>query len=280
MEQIFKSIFQTEELNNWQELIVKYLPLILGVLVALIMIKYINNFVVKMIKKSKKLPKNLHVFVASAVKILLYFVLIMIVCSYLGIDVTTLVATFSIVGVAVSLSIQGTLGNVMAGLSLLFTKQFSVDDYVDAGGISGTVTRIGLFNCRLRTPDGKDIYVPNSNIIAANVTNYSTEPIRRVDVTIGTSYSESVDKIKGALMKVVEETPQVLKDKDIFCGITSFEESSINYTIRVWVKNADYWNAYLPMLERIKRVFEEENIEIPFNQLDVHIKKDEEGGSL
>ena len=273
MEQILKTIFHTDKLTNSQMLIAKYLPLVLQILVALVIIKYINNLAAKIIKKSR-LPKNLHVFVASAVRILLYFIMVMIVCSYLGIDVTTLVATFSIVGVAVSLSIQNTLGNVMAGLSLLFTKQFSVDDYVDAGGISGTVTRIGLFNCRLRTPDGKDIYVPNSNVIAANVTNFSREPKRRVDITIGTSYSESVDKVKGALMQVVEQTPEVLRDQDIFCGITSFEESCINYTIRVWVKNADYWNAYLPMLERIKRVFEEQNIEIPFNQLDVHIKKD------
>lgn len=273
METLLKTVFNTTELNNWQLLIVKFLPLIIGVLIAIAIIKQVMKVVDKLIKKSK-LPKNSYAFVSSAIKIFLYFLVVMAVCSHLGIDMTTLVATFSIVGVAVSLSIQNTLSNVMAGLSLLFTKQFSVDDYVDAGGISGTVVRIGLFNCRLRTPDGKDIYVPNSSIIAANLTNFSTEPRRRVDITIGASYSENVDKVKQALMEVVEDTPEVLKDQDIFCGITSFEDSAINYTIRVWVKNADYWKAYLPMLEKIKRVFERENIEIPYNQLDVHIKKD------
>ena len=274
MEKILKTVFHTTELNVWQEMIVKYLPMILIIVIAIILIKYVMNLVKKVIQKSK-LPKASHAFVASAVKVLLYFVLVMMVCSYLGIDVTTVIAAFSIVGVAVSLSIQNTLGNVMAGLSLLFTKQFDVDDYVEAGGISGTVARIGLFNCRLRTPDGKDIYVPNSNIVAENLINYSREPKRRVDITIGTSYGEDVDKIKSALMQVVNDTPQVLKDEPVFCGITSFGDSAINYTIRVWVKNSEYWDAYLPMLERVKRVFEKENIEIPFNQLDVHIKKDE-----
>ena len=274
MEELLKTIYNTEKLNHIQELMSKYLPIIISVLIGLIIIKYLNNLATKLIKKSK-IPKNAHVFVASIIKIVLYFLLIVSVCSHLGIDITTIVATFSIVGVAVSLSIQNTLANVMAGISLLFTKQFNVDDYVDAGGVNGTVKRIGLFNCKLRTPDGKDIYVPNSNIIAATVTNFSREPKRRVDITIGTSYSESVDKVKEALMQVVNDTPEVLKEEDIFCGITSFEESCINYTIRVWVKNSDYWNAYLPMLERIKRIFEKENIEIPFNQLDVHIKKEE-----
>lgn len=273
MEEILKTIFNTNELNNWQTLISKYLPMIISIIIALIIIKYIMKVVTKAINKSK-IPKSAHVFAATTVKIILYFILIMAICSHLGIDVTTLVATFSIVGVAVSLSIQNTLANVMAGISLLFTKQFDVDDYVDAGGVSGTVKRVGLFNCKLKTPDGKDIYVPNSSIIATTVTNFSREPMRRVDITIGTSYSENVDRVKEALIKVVNDTPEVLKDQDIFCGITSFEESCINYTIRVWVKNADYWNAYLPMLERIKRTFEKENVEIPFNQLDVHIKKD------
>lgn len=274
MEQLFKVIFRTEELSEWQEMVAKYLPLILSVLIGITLIKYITQVTEKMVKKSK-IPKNAHVFAVTTIKIVLWFALIMAICSRLGVDITSLVAAFSIVGVAVSLSIQNTLANVMAGISLLFTKQFNVDDYVDAGGVNGTVKRIGLFNCKLRTPDGKDIYVPNSNIIAATVTNFSREPRRRVDITIGTSYSESVDKVKDALMHVVNDTPEVLKEEDIFCGITSFEENCINYTIRVWVKNSDYWNAYLPMLERIKRVFEKENIEIPFNQLDVHIKKED-----
>ena len=271
MEELLKTIYRTDELSNVQLLIAKYLPVIISMLIWFVAIKYIMAVVTNLIKKSK-VPKSAHVFAISIIRIVLYFILIAAICGYLGIDITTLVAAFSIVGVAVSLSIQDTLANVMAGISLLFTRQFDVDDFIDVGGTSGTVKRVGLSNCKIRTPDGKDIYVPNSSIISAAVTNFSREPRRRVDITIGTSYSENVDKIKNALMKVVNDTPEVLKDQDIFCGITSFENSSINYTIRVWVKNSDYWKAYLPMLERIKRTFEEENIEIPFNQLDVHIK--------
>jgi len=274
MEEFFKNWFKDAEgnLNTFQTLAAKYLPVLIQVLVCLIIVRFIMNIVKKHVKKSKRIPKSVHAFMTTGIQLLLYFVIIITVCNRLGIDITSLIAAFSIVGVAISLSIQNTLANVMAGFSLLFTKHFEVDDYIEAGGVSGFVTRIGLSSCKLRTYDGKDIYVPNSIVVGANIVNYSREAIRRVDITIGTSYSEKVDRVKSALQKVVDDTPEVVKDKEIFIGITNFGASSIDYTVRVWVKNADYWNAYLSMLEKIKRTFEEENIEIPFNQLDVHMK--------
>ena len=273
MEELFQELFKNAngEISKFHLLASKYLPVLVTILIALIVIHFIMNPIKKIVKKSR-LPKSAHTFVISGIRVILYFLLVLSICSKLGIDVTSLVAAFSIVGVAVSLSIQNTLGNVMAGFSLLFTKHFEVDDYIEAGGVSGTVLRVGLSSCKLKTFDGKDIYVPNSSIVSSNIINYSREPFRRVDITIGTSYNESVDKVKEALKNVIDSTPEVLKDKDIFAGITKFGESSIDYTIRVWVKNADYWNAYFGMHEKIKRIFEEKNIEIPFNQLDVHMR--------
>ena len=275
MEEMFKNLFKDSQgnLSSFQTFASKFLPILFKILIALIIIHFVTDFLKKIIKKTR-LPKSVHPFFVSGVKFILYFLVALMVCGSLGIDITSLVAAFSVVGVAVSLSVQNTLSNVMAGFSLLFTKQFEVDDYIEAGGVSGTVMRIGLASCKLKTYDGKDIYVPNSSIISANITNFSREPIRRVDITIGTSYSETVDRVKASLRRVVDETPEIIKDKDIFIGITNFGESSIDYTVRVWVKNSDYWNTYLPMLERIKIAFEEDHIEIPFNQLDVHLKKD------
>jgi len=267
MEEILKDLLG----DKWGGMLHRILPLVLLVIVSLGAIKFIMKFVKKMVENSK-LPKTTHVFACTAVKVILYFILILIICSQLGIDVTSLVATFSIVGVALSLSIQNSLSNVMSGITLLFTKQFSVDDYIEAGGISGTVMAIGISHCRLKTPDNKEIYVPNSTIVSEKIINYSTETNRRVDITVGVAFSEDIDKVKNALKSVVAATPEVLKDQDIFVGITSFQESCVNYTIRVWVKNSDYWNAYLPMLEKIKRTFDDQNIEIPYNQLDVHVK--------
>lgn len=273
MESIFQNLFKDSEGNitNFEVFAAKYLPVLVIIIVAMIIIHFLTNFIKKIIKKTR-LPKSVHAFVVSGIKVFLYFLVILIVCSRFGIDITSLVAAFSIVGVAISLSIQNTLGNVMAGFSLLFTKHFEVDDYIEAGGISGTVMRIGLSSCKLKTMDGKDIYVPNSSVIGSNIINYSREPFRRIDIKIGTSYSEKIDRVKGALQKVIDETPEIIRDKDIFFRITNFGESSIDYTIRVWVKNADYWTTYFDMLERIKRAFEEDNIEIPFNQLDVHMR--------
>lgn len=259
--------------DKWGGIIAKYLPIILLVIIAFAVIKLVMKNVEKLIKKSK-LPKSTHVFACTTIKILLYFLVVLIVCGQLDIDVTSLVAAFSIVGVAFSLSLQGSLSNVMSGITLLFTKQFAVDDYIEAGGVSGTVVEIGMSHCRLRTPDNKDIYVPNSTIVSEKIINYSTEKNRRVDITIGVSYSADIDKVKKLLQGVVDSTPQVLKEEPVFVGITAYQSSCIDYTVRVWTKNGEYWNAYLPMLEKIKRVFDENNIEIPYNKLDVHVIKD------
>jgi len=273
MEKILKDIFKVEELNSSQELIAKYLPTIISILIGIIVIKYLMRLFKKIITKTK-IPKKVHSFTLSIIKGLLYFLLIISICSHLGIDITSVIAAFSIVGVAISLSVQNTLSNVMAGISLLSTNYFSVDDYIEAGGVSGTVLKIGIFSCKLKTIDGKDIYVPNSSILASNIINYSSEPNRRLDISIGVSYNENIDKIKNALNDIIDRTENVIKSEPIFVGITAFKDSSIDYTIRVWVKNSDYWDTNFALLENIKRTFEKENIEIPFNQLDVHLKKD------
>jgi len=274
MENLFAEWFKDNEgnISSFNKMLSEYLPVVVQVVVCFVLIHFIVGAIKKRVKKSKRIPKSIHAFMVTGIRLFLYFIVIITVCNKMGIDVTSLIAAFSIVGVAISLSIQNTLSNVMAGFSLLFTKQFDIDDFIDAGGVSGTVMRIGLSSCKLKTLDGKDIYVPNSSIVSEKIINYTREPLRRVDITIGTSYSENVDKIKESLAEVVASTPEVVTDKEVFIGITNFGESSIDYTVRVWVKNADYWNAYFAMLERVKRAFERDNIEIPFNQLDVHLK--------
>ena len=251
-------------------IIARILPLILIFLIGVTVIKLILKLSGKMIKKSK-IPKNAHSITQSFLKILLYFILVVMICSKLGVDVTSIVATFSIVGVALSLSLQSSLANVMSGITLLFTKQFNVDDFIEAGGISGTVSSIGLSHCKLITPDNKDIYVPNSTIISEKIINYSSERKRRVDVIIGVAYGEDIDKVKATLKTVVDDTPQILKDEPVFVGIVEYKDSCVNYTIRAWVKSNEYWDAYLPMLEKVKRALDDNKIEIPYNKLDVHV---------
>lgn len=258
--------------EKYTDMLIKFLPNLLLILVAYFVIKFVMKFVNRLIKRSK-LPKNIHSYLSSTIKFILYFIVILIVCSHLGINVTSLVAAFSIVGVAFSLSLQSSLSNVMSGITMLFTKQFNVDDFIEAGGVSGTVVSIGISHCKLRTPDNKEIYVPNSTIISEKIINYSTEPYRRLDISIGASYSEDIDKVKNALQTVVDDTPGIIKEQPIFIGITAYKDSYIEYTIRVFVNNAQYWDIYFPMLEKVKRVFDENNIEIPFNQLDVHMAK-------
>jgi small conductance mechanosensitive channel len=275
MEEFFKEWFKdaSGNLSSFNAMVSKYLPPLITLLIALIAIHFITNFAKKMIKKSK-IPRTIHSFLVSGIKFTLHFVVLLVFCSRLGIDVTSLVAAFSIVGVAISLSVQNLLSNVMSGFNILGTKQFDVDDYIETAGVSGIVQRIGLTSCKLKSYDGKDIYIPNSSIISEKIINYSREPYRRVDISIGASYSEEVSKVKTALNHVIEDTVLINREMETFCGITKFDESSVQYTIRVWVRNSDYWTVYFEMLERIKLTFEKENIEIPFNQLDVHVKND------
>ena len=270
MEDLLKNLLGEFSQTFIGELITKVFPIILLIVVAYFAIQFIMKFAKKLIENSK-LPKSSHTIATYTIKVILYFIVVMIICSQIGIDVTSLVAAFSIVGVAFSLSLQDSLSNVMSGITLLFTKQFAVDDFIEAGGVSGTVMNIGLSHCKLKTPDNKEIYVPNSTIVSEKITNFSNQPNRRVDLTIGVSYNEDIDKVKKALQSVIDDTPEVLRDQDIFVGITAYKDSCIEYTIRVWTKNSDYWKAYLPMLEKVKRTFDKENIEIPYNKLDVNI---------
>lgn len=270
MEELLQNLLGDLSTSFLGSLIIKVVPLIILILVAYFAIQFIMKFAKKIIESSK-LPKSSHTIATYTIKIILYFFVIMIVCSHLGINVTSLIAAFSIVGVTFSLSLQNSLSNVMSGITLLFTKQFAVDNFIEAGGVSGTVMNIGLSHCKLKTPDNKEIYVPNSTIVSEKIINYSNQPNRRVDLTIGVSYNEDIDKVKKALQSVIDDTPEVLRDQDIFVGITAYKDSCIEYTIRVWTKNSDYWKAYLPMLEKVKRTFDKENIEIPYNKLDVNI---------
>lgn len=270
MEELLQNLLGEFSTTFFGSLLVKAAPLILLILISNFIIKFIMKFAKKMIENSK-LPKTSHTIATYTIRVILYFFVIMIICATYNIDVTSLIAAFSIVGVAFSLSLQDSLSNVMSGITLLFTKQFAVDNFIEAGGVSGTVMNIGLSHCKLKTPDNKEIYVPNSTIVSEKIINYSNQPNRRVDLTIGVSYNEDIDKVKKALQSVIDDTPEVLRDQDIFVGITAYKDSCIDYTIRVWTKNSDYWKAYLPMLEKVKRTFDKENIEIPYNKLDVTI---------
>lgn len=266
MEEFFNEYLKVD---LW-ELVMRFVPIILVFIVCLLVIKIVNRLVRNIIKKSK-IEKSLHTFIETTVKIVLYAIMVLIIADMLNIPVTSLIATFSVVGLAASLAIQDSLGNLASGIMLLATHPFRVGDFIDASGTSGTVEDINFSCVSLLTPDNKIIRVPNKQIINSIITNFSEQPKRRVDITFNVAYSANSDKVKAIMGDAIKRHPKVLKNEPIFVRTTAYAASGIDYTLRVWASGADYWDVYFDLLEGIKADFDSNGIEIPYNQLDVHV---------
>ena len=240
--------------------------------VCLLTVKIILAFFDKFLKKSKMdelVKKILRVFV----KAFLLFIAVIIVLSSFGISVSSLVATLSIVGVALSLAIQDFLSNVFGGIQIITNHPFKVGDYVEAGGEGGTVREVGLFYTKLDTPDKKLIQIPNSKIANDSITNYSHAPIRRVDFLIATSYDNDVDKVRAVLLQLINEHPMVLHEegKTAVAHVKEFRDSDILYTARAWCANSDYWTVYFDIMNSLKPTLNKNGINFSYPHVNVHM---------
>ena len=252
--------------------VVAFLPTILKAVlllaVCLVLMKVLLAASGKLLDKSK-LDKSLHAIILSTLKILLIFLTIMIVAPSLGIETSSLLAVLSIAGVAVSLSIQGILGNFFSGVTLLMSKPFKIGDFVTIGGMSGTIVETGITHTKLHTPDNQVILVPNSAVTSNVITNVSTEAIRRLDFVFTASYDAPTQTVKAALAEAVD-IPLVLKDQPVFIALSKYGEHSIEYTVRVWVNNADYWTANTEILERVRGCYAAHNVEMTYPHVHIH----------
>ncbi len=246
------------------------LKVLFTIVVCLIAVKVITNILSRMLDKSR-LEHTLSNFVGSILKVVLYFVAILIVLSTLGVDVTSLVALLSVAGLAVSLALQSTLSNLAGGIQLLVTKPFVAGNYVEAGANSGTVHEVGLAYTTLVTPDNKVIHVPNSDIAAARIINYNGKETRRVDVTVTASYNAPIQTVKDTVGKLTNADSRILKEPAPFVRVSNYGSSSIEYTIRVWCKAADYWDVYFDLMDSLKPAFDAAGVEMTYDHLNVHV---------
>lgn len=217
------------------------------------------------------MEKSLHTFIHAALRVVLWLMTLCIVLDYMGVPMTSLVALLGVLGLAVSLAIQGTLSNLAGGIQVLVSKPFKAGDYVEAGGVSGTVREVGLAYTKLATVDNKVISVPNGQISGEKIINYSTADKRRVDLVFGVSYDSDSQRVLTCIKSVVGAHPKALFTPEPFVRMSGLKDSCIEYTLRVWCATEDYWDLYFDLLEQVKASFDQNGIEIPYNQLDVRI---------
>ncbi len=250
----------------------KAISIIVLVAVCLIAVKLILMIFDKFVKRAK-LDLLVRKILRIAVKIVLLFTAVIIILSSLGISVSSLVATLSVVGVAFSLAIQGFLSNVFGGIQVISNRPFQIGDYVDAGGESGVVREVGLFYTKLDTPDKKLIQIPNSIIANSNITNYSCAVNRRVDIAVSASYDDDVEKVKSVLLQLLQEHPLTFNDGELqpVSHVNVYNDSYITYTARAWCASDDYWTVYYDIMDAIKPTFDKNGIHMSYPHMNVHM---------
>lgn len=231
--------------------------------------KKLSGFI-KVFMERGEIDTTLSAFIASIVDILLMVVVVLAAINNLGIDTTSFIAILGAAGLAIGLALQGTFGNIGAGVILILFRPFEVGNFVTVGGESGTVEAITLFNTTLLTPDNKVILIPNSSVASGNITNFSKKEERRVDFVFGIGYDDDLKLAKATLQEIINADTRILKDPGSFIGVGELADSSVNFTVRVWVKAADYWGVHFDTIEKVKLTFDEKGISIPYPQMDIH----------
>ena len=240
------------------------------------MINALSRHIENRVKDNEKYDKTIVKTLSYAGKIVAKILIIICLVGYLGIDTSGLTALVTSLGVCAGLAVNGALSNLAGGVIILFTRPFKVDDYIEipADSISGTVEDIQIVCTKLRTPDNKVIYVPNGTLSNSNIVNYSEKKTRRVDFTFSIAYENDFEKAKSLVASICSSHSLVLDNPPPFVRVSEHGQSSVNITARVWVRSNDYWTVKFDILEGVKKIFDENGIVIPYNQLDVHVKND------
>lgn len=238
------------------------------------LIKYVEKLVAKGFEKGK-IEASVAKFLASLIRILCYVVLTVTIVGVLGIQTTSLITLIGSAGVTVGLALQGSLSNFAGGVLILIFKPFRVGDYIVACGQEGNVLAIDIIYTKLATIDNKIVTIPNGTLANSNIVNVGAEAFRRVDLNVGISYSSDIKKAKSVLEEVIAKNKLVLHDKGVVIFVNSLDGSAVTLQTRCWCKSTDYWNVRWALLEEYKEALDANGVVIPFNQLDVHIKKEE-----
>jgi small conductance mechanosensitive channel len=236
--------------------------------------KWVVNLVVNGLMKAMQkgdLDITLRRFIGNLARMLLMLFVIIAAINQLGVQTASLIALLGAAGLAVGLALQGSLSNFAAGVLIVLFRPYKVGDWIEGGGISGAVEEVQILTTVLKTGDNKRVIVPNSQIMGTTITNYSANETRRVDLVVGVSYGDDIDKVRKELQDLVAADDRILDDPAVTIAVSELADSSVNFVVRPWVKTADYWGVYFDLTEAIKKRFDEVGISIPFPQQDVYI---------
>ena len=250
------------------KLILALIVLVLGFWLVRLLVRFLGKS--KLMKKDPTVAK----FLSGALKISLNTLVVVSVISILGVPMSSVIAVIASAGVAIGLALQGALSNFAGGMMILLFRPFRIGDFVDAGGYSGTVKEIGIFYTVLTTPDNREVTIPNGTITGASVVNYSVNDTRRVDLVVSVAYGSDVNRVREVLLDEAGKNASVQTEPAPFVRLSKQNDSSLDFSVRVWTKKEDYWSVYFDLLESIQKRLDAEGIEIPFPQLDVHVKGD------
>ncbi|WP_375722842.1 mechanosensitive ion channel [Arcobacter sp. KX21116] len=233
--------------------------------------KKITDVVAKILRRNPKLDETLVNFFDDIIYYVLLVVVVLTALEQVGVESTSFLAIIGAAGLAVGLALKDSLSNFASGVMIIFFKPFRIGDYVTAGGVSGTITEVHLFNTEFTTPDNQRVLVPNGAITAGSITNVNAHPKRRVDLVIGVGYGDNLKIVKDIITKIVQSNEKVLKEEAITVAVSELGDSSVNFVVRAWVNTPDFWAVKWALIEEIKNTFDKEGISIPFPQRDVHI---------
>lgn len=251
---------------------IKLVGAIVVLVVGFWIVKVFVRQVVKLMKK-RDVDAGLVSFARSLLSVLLKIMIIISVMGMVGVEMTSFIAVLGAAGLAVGLAFQGTLSNFAGGVIILLFKPFKVGEFIDGQGHSGTVKEIQIFNTVLNTPDNKVVFIPNGGLATGSLTNFSRLETRRVEWKIGVAYGVDYKKVREIILSIINADNRVLKDPEVFIGLGEMADSSVNIIVRAWTKTSDYWGVHFDVNEKIYETFNKEGIEIPFPQMDVHIKQ-------
>ena len=239
--------------------------------VCLLCIWLLMKLTDKALANSKRLDGALRGFIRSVVKAAMWIITGIIVADSLGIPTTSLVALVSVAGLALSLSIQNIMSNLFSGVTLLMAKPFTAGDFVDIGGKAGTIKIVGMFYTVMDTGDNSVISIPNGDVTSSSVINYSKEPMRRVDMRFEASYDAPTAEVKAAIMDAIAADERISAEPAPFIALSAYKSSSIEYLVRIWCQNSDYWSVHYGMNERVRECFAAHGVEMSYEHMNVHI---------